>query len=159
MHTHTHTPALTQTSSKFPLLQGIKQGSGVKPCIIWASPTIGPLPVASFNWNTIHHPRQPGSASLESLYNEAYTLFILGCRPFTLTVRAISRRFYPRRLTSSTFVRRKRNNSICPNSKDVHRTKYRAFTITRLTHFLYTAKIARIRYYTMPSTICKCKDV
>ena len=37
--------------------------------------------------------------------------------------------------------------------KDVHRTKCQAQTITRLTHSLYTTKIARIRCYTMLSTI------
>ena len=31
--------------------------------------------------------------------------------------------------------------------------------IARLTHSMYTTKIARIRCYTMASTICKCQDV
>ena len=41
----------------------------------------------------------------------------------------------------------------CWNSKDVHRTKYQVLTIVRLTHSQYTTKIARMRCYTMTSTI------
>ena len=44
-------------------------------------------------------------------------------------------------------------------SKDVHRTKSKALTIASLTHFLCTTKIARIRRYTMLSTIFKHEDV
>ena len=44
-------------------------------------------------------------------------------------------------------------------STDVHRTKCKALTITRLTHSPYTTKIARIRCYTMLSTIFNCKDL
>ena len=44
-------------------------------------------------------------------------------------------------------------------SKDVHRTECQALTITRLTHHLYTTKIARIKCYTMLSTTFKCQDV
>ena len=36
---------------------------------------------------------------------------------------------------------------LCRYSKDVHRTKYQALTITRLTHSPYTTQIARIRCY------------
>ena len=45
------------------------------------------------------------------------------------------------------------------NSKDVHRTKCKVLTITRLTHSQYITKIARIRCYIMLGTIFKCKDV
>ena len=44
-------------------------------------------------------------------------------------------------------------------SKDVHRTECQEPSITRLTHSLYTTKIARIIRYTMLSTIFKCQDV
>ena len=43
--------------------------------------------------------------------------------------------------------------------KDAHRNKCQAITIARLTHSLYTTKIARIRCYMMLSTIFKCQDV
>ena len=58
---------------------------------------------------------------------------------FTFTFQAFSRRCYPKRLTISKFVRRRRN-------------KYFA----RLTHSLYTTKIARIRCYTMLSALFQC---
>ena len=47
----------------------------------------------------------------------------------------------------------------CRYIENVHRTKCQALTITRLTHSLYATKIARIRRYTMLSTICACKDI
>jgi hypothetical protein len=47
----------------------------------------------------------------------------------------------------------------CRYSKDVHRTKCQELTIARLTHSLYTTKIARIRRDIMLSTIFKCTDV
>jgi hypothetical protein len=68
------------------------------------------------------------------------------------------RTLYPKRLTKSTFIRRKRNN-ICLYSKDVHRTKCQAQRIARLIQSLYPKKIARIRCYKMLSTIFECKDV
>ena len=87
---------------------------------------------------------------------------------FTFTFRAFSRRFYPKLLTISTFVRRKRNNNklnkgsfivdskICTRQIEV---KYQALTIPRLIHSPYKTKIATVRCYTFPSTIFKCKDV
>ena len=48
---------------------------------------------------------------------------------------------------------------LCHYSKDVHRTKCQALSITRLTHSPYITEIARIRRYTMLSTIFKCQDV
>ena len=42
---------------------------------------------------------------------------------FTFTFRAFSRRFYPKRLTISTFVIRSATIYLCRYSKDVHRTK------------------------------------
>ena len=42
---------------------------------------------------------------------------------FTFTFRAFSRRFYPKRLTISTFVIRSETIYHCRYSKDVHRTK------------------------------------
>ena len=69
---------------------------------------------------------------------------------FTFTSRAFSRCFYPKQLTISTFVRRReRTIYLCGYSKDVHRTKCQALTITRLTHSLYTTEIVRIRRYTV----------
>ena len=59
--------------------------------------------------------------------------------------------FYPKRLTIGTFVRGKRNNNIyhrCRYSKDVHRNKCQALTITMLTNSLYKTKRARRRWYT-----------
>ena len=58
----------------------------------------------------------------------------------TFSFRAFSRRFYLKRLTISTFVRRWRNNNISLDrySKDVHITKFQALTIARLTHSLCT---------------------
>ena len=47
----------------------------------------------------------------------------------------------------------------CRYSKDVHRTKCQAPTIARLIHSPYATKIARIRCYTMLSTILKCKVI
>ena len=47
---------------------------------------------------------------------------------------------------------------LCLYSKDVHRTKWQALTIARLTHSLYT-EIARIRCYTMLSIVFKCQDI
>ena len=41
----------------------------------------------------------------------------------------------------------------------VHRTKCQALTIALLTRSPYTTKIARIRCYTMLSTIVNCRDV
>ena len=53
--------------------------------------------------------------------------------------------------------------NLCQYSKDIHRTKCQALTITRLTHSPLTTKIARTRRHTMLSTICnnvfKCQDV
>ena len=43
--------------------------------------------------------------------------------------------------------------------KDVHRNKCQALTITRLTHSPFTTEIARIRRYTILSTIFKCQGV
>ena len=48
---------------------------------------------------------------------------------------------------------------LCWYSKEVHRTKCKALTIARLTHTLYTTKMARIRCYTMLGTIFKCQDI
>ena len=51
-----------------------------------------------------------------------------------------SRRFYPKGLTISTFVIRSETIIYhCWYSKDVHRNKRQALTITRLTDSLYTA--------------------
>ena len=47
----------------------------------------------------------------------------------------------------------------CRYSKDDHRTKCQALTIVSLTHSPYTTKIARIRCYTMLSTVIECQDV
>ena len=75
----------------------------------------------------------------------------------SFTFMAFGRRFYPKRLTISTLVRIKRNNIFlyiyC--SPPI----VQALTIARLNHSLYTTKIARIRFYTMLSTIFKFKDV
>ena len=48
---------------------------------------------------------------------------------------------------------------LCWYSKDVHRTKCQAIKIARLSHSPYTTHIARVRCYTMLSTIFKCQDV
>ena len=67
----------------------------------------------------------------------------------TFTSSAFSGRFYWKPLTISTFVIRKGKKRYCRRySKDVHGTKCRAPTITRLTHSPLTTKIARTRSYT-----------
>ena len=51
-------------------------------------------------------------------------------------LRMFSRHFYPRRLTISAFVRKEEKQQyICQNSRDVHRTKWQALTITLLYTF------------------------
>ena len=62
-------------------------------------------------------------------------------------------KMYPKRLTISQFVRRKRNNNVyrCRCSKDVHRT------ITRLTHSPYTTETTRKRGYTILSPMFNCR--
>ena len=53
---------------------------------------------------------------------------------FIFTFRSFSRRFYQKRVTISTFVRRRKTTIYCcQDSKEVHRTKCRALTISRLT--------------------------
>ena len=70
---------------------------------------------------------------------------------FTFTLREFSRRFYPKSLTESTFLRRKFSAVhtvrmfIEPSAKPLV-----------LTHSPYTTKLLRIRCYTMFSTIFKC---
>ena len=98
--------------------------------------------------------------------SNTYTYICVTIVILTFTFRAFSRRFYPEWLTRSIFVRREREKTrkttiyLCQYSKDVHRTKCQALTITRLTHSPYTltitrlthspytTKIARIRCYT-----------
>ena len=78
--------------------------------------------------------------------------FQVGALRFTFTLRAFSKRFYPKRFT---ICQKKDKTTIyrCWCSKDVHRTKCQALSIVRLTHSLYTTKLARIRCYTMLSNI------
>ena len=60
----------------------------------------------------------------------------------TSTFKAFSRRFYPKRLTISTFVIRSATIYRCRYRKDVHRTKCTtSTTIARLTNSRVTAMI------------------
>ena len=73
------------------------------------------------------------------------------------------RRFIPKIVDSSSdkvhLSEERETINRCRYSKDVHRYKCQALTITRLSHSLYKTKIARIRCYTMLCTIFKIQDV
>ena len=66
---------------------------------------------------------KPASMMTNCTASVQITAFRPPCNTFTFTFRAFSRRFYPKRLTISTFVIRSETIFCCWYSKDVHRTK------------------------------------
>ena len=57
------------------------------------------------------------------------------------------------KVTYSEYICQKTTIYLCRYRKAVHRTTCQALTITRFSHSPYTTEIARIRFYTMLSTI------
>ena len=64
---------------------------------------------------------------------------------FALTFRAFRRHFYPKQVTTSTYVLGTTISCRCWYGKYIHWTKCQALAMSRLTHSPYATKIARIR--------------
>ena len=65
-------------------------------------------------------------------------------KTFTFTFKALSRRFYKKRLTISTFVRRKKQCISVGAERMFIEPICQALTIARLTHSLYVAEVCLV---------------